>query len=90
MHVLRVGFQLLGHRAERGGRQWARGLLGAGGPRHFCVRPWAARVVPRLPRCVFCGFVASGLWGGLPPRSLRITSVGHRLPWSRVRGVWSS
>ena len=49
--VLRGGFLLLRHRAGRGGGQWASGLLGAGGPRHLCVRPLAARVVPRLPPC---------------------------------------
>ena len=89
-HVLRGGLPLPGHRAGRGGGQRASGLLGAEGPRHLCVRPWSAHVVSRLPRRALCGLAASGLRGGLPPRPLRRAGVGRGLPWTRVRGVWSS
>ena len=77
----------MGHRAGRGGERWASGLLRAGGPCHFCVRPWAARVLPWLLRCALRGLALSGLRGGLSPRSLRRPWVGLTPPWSRVCGV---
>ena len=45
--VLHGGFPLLGH-PGRGGGQWVRGLLRAGGLCNFCACRWAARVPPPL------------------------------------------
>ena len=88
-HVLRGGLSLLGNRAGRGGGQWVRGLLRAGGLCDFYVRPWAARVVPPLLRCALRVLAVWGLWGRLSPPLLRRPWVGRRLPRPRVRGVWS-
>ena len=66
-HVLPGGFLLLGHRAGRSGGRWASGLLGARGPRHFGVRPWAALRAPVAAMCPpwLGSFSAAG--GAAPP-----------------------
>ena len=96
-HVPLGGLPLLGHRAGCGGRQWVIGLLRVTGPCHFCVRPWAARVVLPLLRCALRALV---LWlccslGG-DPRGARARLVWWSVPVSgtgviapaRVRGVF--
>ena len=80
-HVPRGGLLLLGHRAGCGGGQWVIGLLRAGGLCHFCVRSWAARVVPLLLRSALCAVAVwlCCIWGG-EPRGARARLSGGRCP----------